>query len=46
MDDNGIRVSIPESMCVKLLDKLLVADEKPMKIFIASRDPMHKGLTS
>jgi hypothetical protein len=46
LDLDGKRVSIPESMCVKLLNKLLVVDNKPMDIFIAPRDPMHKGLTS
>jgi hypothetical protein len=46
LDIDGKRVSIPESMCKKLLNKLLVVNEQPMNIFITSRDPIHKGLTS
>jgi hypothetical protein len=43
LDLDGKRVSIPESMCNKMLNKLLVIDNKPIDVFIASRDPMHKG---
>jgi hypothetical protein len=43
LDLDGKRVSIPESMCCKLLNKLLVVDNKPIDIYIAPRDPMHKG---
>ncbi len=43
LDVDGKRVSIPESMCQKVLDKLLVVNNAPMDIYIAPRDPMHKG---
>jgi hypothetical protein len=43
LDLDGKRVSIPESMCNKILNKLLVVDNKPIDIFIAPRDPMHRG---
>ncbi len=43
MDSDGKRVSIPESMCKKLLDRLLVTDNTSLQIYIAPRDPMHKG---
>lgn len=43
LDLDGKRVSIPEHMCNKIFDKLLVVDNKPIDIFIAPRDPMHGG---
>jgi hypothetical protein len=43
LDVDGKRVSIPESMCQKVLDKLLVVNNAPMDIYIAPRDPLHKG---
>jgi hypothetical protein len=46
LDLDGKRVSIPESMCNKILNKLLVVDNKPIDIFIAPRDPMHRGPTT
>jgi hypothetical protein len=43
LDVDGKRVSIPESMCQKILDKLLVVNNTPMDIYIAPRDPQNKG---
>ncbi len=43
LDVDGKRVSIPESMCQKILGKLLAVNNNPIDIFIAPRDPSHKG---
>jgi hypothetical protein len=43
LDRDGKRVNIPESMCIKILQNLLVVDDKPIDIFISPRDPWHRG---
>jgi hypothetical protein len=43
LDVDGKRVSIPESMCQKVLDKLLVVNNTPSDIFISQRDPSYKS---
>jgi hypothetical protein len=42
-DVDGKRVSIPESMCQKVLGKLLAVNNTPSDIFISQRDPSYKG---
>ena len=42
-DVDGKRVSIPESMCQKVLGKLLAVNNTPSEIFISQRDPSYKG---
>jgi hypothetical protein len=46
LDLDGKRVSIPESMCNKILNKLLVVDKKPIDVFIECHDPMYTGTLS
>jgi hypothetical protein len=43
LDVDGKRVSIPESMCQKVLGKLLVVNNASSDIFISQRDPSYKG---
>ena len=43
LDVDSKRVSIPESMCQKVLGKLLAVNSTPSEIFISERDPGYKG---
>ena len=43
LDVDGKRVSIPDSVCQKVLGKLLAVNNTPSEIFISQRDPSYKG---